>query len=120
MKIHIEDNSTTKDIKTKFSQYYPFLKLEFFTKPHKEKEASKKEDLIIGEKLIADIRTVNNEGDLIITPQSKVSEVEQGFEDNFGIHVQVFRKSGRLWLETISTDGWTLREQNEVGKDMDS
>lgn len=120
MKLHIEENSTTNDIKAKFSQYYPFLKLEFFTKPHKEKEASKKDDLIKGEKLISEIRTVSNEGDLIITPQSRVSEVEQGFEDSFGIHVQVFRKSGRLWLETTSTDGWSLKEQNEVGKDMES
>jgi len=120
MKIHIEDNSTTDEIKAKFSRVYPFLKLEFYTKPHGEKEGSRKEDLIKGSKKIGEIRTIHNEGDLIITPMSKVSDVEQGFEKKFGIHVQVFRKSGNLWLETTATDGWTLKEQNEVGMDMDS
>lgn len=120
MKIHIEDNSLTNLIKEKFSRVYPFLKLEFFSKAHKEGEASKKEDIISSSSLLVDIRSKHNEGDFIITPQSKVSEVEQGFESQFGIHVQVFRKSGNLWLETTSTDGWTLLEQNEVGMDMES
>ncbi len=63
---------------------------------------------------------MHNEGDFILTPTSTVSEVEQGFETLFGIHTQVFRKSGRLWLETTSTDSWSLKEQNEVGLDMES
>ncbi len=120
MKIHIEDSSTTAEIKEKFSTFYPFLKLEFYTKAHKDNEGSKREDLIAGIKEIKDIRTVHNEGDFIITPSSTVTEVEQGFETLFGVHVQVFRKSGRLWLETTATDSWSLKEQNEVGMDMES
>jgi hypothetical protein len=30
--------------------------------------------------------------------------------------VQVFRKSGKVWLETTVTDGWTLEEQNLQGE----
>ncbi len=120
MKIHINDSSTTKEIKEKFSRVYPYLKLEFFNKPHGEKEASVKEDLIKGDKTIGEIRTKRNEGDLIIHPTTKAGELEQAFEDKFGIHVQVFRKSGRIWLETTSTDNWTLKEQNEVGMEMES
>ncbi len=120
MKIHIEDNSSTELIKEKFSKAYPFLKLEFFSSGHKEKENSKKEDLITSDSLLKDIRSKHNEGDFIITPQSKVSEVEQGFESKFGIYVQVYRKSRNLWLETTSTDRWTLIEQNKVGMDMES
>ena len=41
-------------------------------------------------------------------------------EDQYGIHVQVFRKSKSLWLETTATDNWSLREQNKTGKEMES
>jgi hypothetical protein len=27
--------------------------------------------------------------------------------------VQVFRKSGKLWIQTTATDQWTLGEQNK-------
>jgi len=120
MKIHITDSSTTEEIKERFSRVYPFLKLEFYTKAHAENEGSKKEDLISGLKEIKEIRTVHNEGDFIITPETTAGEVEQGFERLFGIHIQVFRKSGRLWLETTATDGWPLKEHNEIGMDMES
>ncbi len=120
MKIHIEDNVSTEDIKKKFSRVYPYLKLEFFTKKHAEGEGSGKDSLIKEDVKIAEIRTKHNEGDFIITPASTVTEVEQGFESKFGINVQVFRKSHNLWLETTATDNWTLKEQNETGMEMDS
>jgi hypothetical protein len=47
-----------------------------------------------------------------------VSKVEMGFQESFGISVQVFRKSGKVWLETSATDCWTLEEQNEQGAFM--
>jgi hypothetical protein len=32
--------------------------------------------------------------------------------------VQVFRQSGRVWLETTRTDDWTLAEQNKQGEEL--
>jgi hypothetical protein len=40
-----------------------------------------------------------------------VWQLEKQFEEGFGLHVQVFRKSGRTWLETSVTDDLTLVEQ---------
>lgn len=119
MKIHINDNISTEEIKAEFSKLYPYLKLEFYTQPHKNKESSNIKDLIKNNKLVSDIKTRQEEGYVNITPSSKVSNVEQDFEIKFGINVQVFRKSGKLWLETTKTDNWTLEKQNEVGKDME-
>jgi hypothetical protein len=34
------------------------------------------------------------------------------------LSVQVFRKSGKSWLETTFTDGWTLKKQNQEGIDL--
>jgi len=38
--------------------------------------------------------------------------------DRFGLAAQVFRKSGRVWLETIRTDNWTLNDQNKHGREL--
>jgi hypothetical protein len=31
---------------------------------------------------------------------------------------QVYRKSGKIWLETTVTDSWTLEEQNKQGESL--
>lgn len=120
MKIHIDNQISTKEIKEKFSLTYPFLKLEFFKTAHQEGEGSGKADLINEDASINDIRKPDTEGDFVFTPENTVTELEQGFETKFGIHVQVFRKSKSLWLETTTTDNWSLKEQNETGKEMES
>ena len=48
-----------------------------------------------------------------------VNELEQRFSDVYGLGVQVFRKSGNVWLETTVTDGWTLEQQNKQGESLD-
>lgn len=120
MKIHIDSNVGIEDVKKLFNDVYPFLKLEFFKFSHDEGEASRKLDLIKDDVSLDDIRTKYNENGLDISPENSVNDVEQGFEELFGIHAQVFRKSKNLWLETTVTDNWTLREQNQTGKDMES
>jgi hypothetical protein len=45
-----------------------------------------------------------------------VTELESRFNTIYGLSVQLFRKSGRAWLETTVTDGWTLEEQNNEGE----
>ena len=48
----------------------------------------------------------------------KVNELEKIFKDRFNLAVQVFRKSGNLWLETTMTDNWTLQQQNNHGGEI--
>jgi hypothetical protein len=44
--------------------------------------------------------------------------LEKVFQDNLGLYVQVFRKSGKVWLETTATDNWSLFKQNEEGQEL--
>jgi hypothetical protein len=44
-----------------------------------------------------------------------VNYLEQTFSNTYGLGVQVFRKAGHNWLETIETDSLTLEEQNLLG-----
>ena len=53
-----------------------------------------------------------------IEERMKVSELEKLFKDKFKLAVQVFRKSGNLWLETTMTDNWSLLQQNNHGREI--
>lgn len=118
MELHIEDSIRIEDLKDQFADRYPYLKLEFFNHSHHQGRGSPKSDMITGDLTFGEIRKKHNEGDLIIKSEMKVNIVEQEFENKYGIHAQIFRKSGDLWLETSATDSWTLKEQNETGASM--
>jgi hypothetical protein len=40
-----------------------------------------------------------------------VEEIEGIFNNKFGLNIQLFRKLGNVWIETVNTDNWTLKEQ---------
>jgi len=115
MELHIEDLKKLEDVKNEFSARYPYLKLEFFYHSHPEGKGSPKSDMIVGDHTFGEIRTIHNEGDISIKSDMSVNFIEREFENKYGIHAQIFRKSGDLWLETSATDSWTLKEQNETG-----
>ena len=118
MEIHIDDKKRLNDLKSEFSQLYPFLKLEFFHHSHKVGSGSPKSDMITSNPVIGEIRSKHNEGNMVINGDLSVNMVEQEFERKYGIHAQVFRKSGNIWLETSATDDWSLNEQNVMGREM--
>ncbi len=118
MEILIDDNRTLQDLQEEFSAKYPFLKLEFFSKAHAEGDASPKSEMITENHKLGEVRTNHKQGSITIHSEMKVSDLENDFEDLFGIHIQVFRKSGDLWLETSATDSWSLKEQNSTGEEM--
>ncbi len=120
MKLHIDDSKKIAEIQDEFIAVFKHIKIEFFTKAHIEGEGSSKNDLIDSSKKLGEIRLKHNEGDLIISREMLVSEVEALFEDKFGIHAQIFRKQGDNWLLTTSTDNWTLEKQIETAEFMSS
>ena len=54
----------------------------------------------------------------IIDENLTVAEMEMGFKKQFGVNMQVYRKSGNVWIETTLTDKWTLKKQNQEGEQM--
>ncbi len=112
MKITIKDDQTIREIQENFSNLFPYLKIEFFTKPHKKFSGSRKENIIDPEKNIGSCRSVHGSGALQITAETKVSNLEKELMEHFGLFAQVFRKSGKVWIETTVTDDWTLAKQN--------
>ncbi|MBK7233326.1 MAG: hypothetical protein IPH93_13950 [Saprospiraceae bacterium] len=112
MKISIKDSLTIEEIKDQFSKKFPYLKIEFFTKPHKKFTGSKKENMIPTDVTIGESRSVHSIGELIIDEHTKVAHLEKEMLEKFGLFAQVFRRSGKVWIETTVTDDWTLEKQN--------
>lgn len=118
MKITINDQRTIFAIQEEFNTTFPYLKLEFFSKPHTKGGGTAKKFIKHNSNTLGECRTVHNSGDITITPSMSVAELEQRFADVYGLGVHVFRKSGTSWLETTVTDNWTLEEQNNQGEDL--
>ena len=116
MIIEINKNRAIADLQYDFSRLYPFLKLDFY------KNTSGKLGSIVKHKLnktmLLNIAGNQKEGDLEITDFMSVGELEKTFQNRFGMAVQVSRKSGTIWLETTMTDNWTLKQQNEHGREL--
>jgi hypothetical protein len=118
MNIEINSSKSIENIQRSFNSAYPYLKLEFFTQAHEKGQATAGKYMVNPKKLIGDYSKENITSSLNVTDSMTVFELEKLFESNFGLHVQVFRKSGRIWLETTATDDWTLQSQNEQGKEL--
>ena len=111
----ITDDKKLKDIQSEFNNKFPYLKLEFYSVAHEAMNGSPDVFKIYNENTIGGIRSIHNEGDLSINGHLKVSTLESNFKEKYGLNVQVYRRSYNLWIQTISTDDWTLTEQNELG-----
>lgn len=109
------------EIQEEFSQEYPFLKIEFFKNGEVRKERYPAHLMIANQFSLKEAWFKNKkEGYMNISESMTVSELENIFMDSYGLSVQVFRKSGNLWLETTMTDGWTLKQQNDHGQEISS
>ena len=119
MDIIITDRDTISEIKTEFNKHFPFLKLEFFeANPYGENKFSPQSIIKDDKKTIGEIRHIHHPVSISINAHLKVSSLEVHFREYADIYLQVFRKSGNVWLETTSTDDWTLAEQNKKGEEM--
>lgn len=118
MKIAISDNKKIVTIQEEFNTAFPYLKLEFFSKPHRTNMGSAKKLIKSNNVTLGECRGVHKKGEIKITPSMTVSDLEQRFYELYGLGVQVFRQSGKVWLETTVTDGWTLEEQNSQGESL--
>jgi len=116
MIIEVKQNKTIADVQDNFCQFYPFLKLDFY------KKTSGRIGAVLRQKLIKTtlLNAAGNgkEGELEISDSMTVGQLEKSFYDRFGMVVQVSRKSGTLWLETTMTDSWTLKQQNDHGREL--
>ena len=118
MKIEIIGSRPILAIQQEFNRVFPLLKIEFFTRSHTKGKPTSAKFIVKPGKFLRDFGVPENQAELEITGDTTVFELEKTFRERFSLNVQVFRKSGRIWLETTATDDWTLDSQNEQGKEL--
>lgn len=119
MQLSIKSERQIADVQQDFSSAYPFLKIEFF-----------RNDLTRKSRYPANLKISNHarvreawiwkkdSGQIDLSDSMTVLQLEEALMDEFGLSVQVFRKSGNIWLETTMTDNWTLKQQNDHGREI--
>lgn len=114
MKLTINYQTSLDEIQKEFSLRFPNLQLRFFSLIHPDGTNSPKEELSSHLKL-DEVRKVQGTGTVSLDADQSVAKLEADFRVHFGINAQVFRRAGKGWLETTSTDSWPLEKQNEFG-----
>ena len=117
MTISLSKNRKLKEIQHEFTTIFPYLKIDFFNVLHNIEEVTSNKFMIDNDKLIGDFVKSNDNQKVSVDPKMTVSHFEQSFNP-LGIGVQVFRKSGKIWLETGATDSWSREDQNKEGESI--
>jgi PAS domain-containing protein len=117
MILKITENTTAKELQEEFAKRFPYLKIELYSTAHKAGEGSPLKNQLPLHTNIGQVTGSSLKGIIEVNGLTKVSELEQQFQDIFGISAQVFRKSNHSWLQTTATDSWTLGEQNNHARE---
>lgn len=115
MKMLIHHHDTIEQVQRSFNAVFPYLKLEFFTRPHEKGRPTEKQYMVNVKRTVDSCNPDLKDAEVLIPTAMTVQELEAVFQHELGLYIQVFRKSGKVWLETTATDDWTLLKQNEEG-----
>lgn len=117
MYILLSPDKTISEIQDLFTGKYPYLKLQFYKRRWLDKsDPDKKISLPRTGSLKA--AGLKQSGIVDVKNDMTVGALENALNDQFGLNVQVARKSGTLWLETTMTGRWSLQKQNEHGREI--
>jgi hypothetical protein len=116
MHLVINDKTTLREIQNVFATFYPYLKIEFYSKRHERYESSDESREIEPNILIGDIKAAHISGLLEVLPSHKVWQVEKEFQERFGLSIQILRKEKNHWEQTTGMDDFTLKQLNEFGR----
>ena len=118
MKIIIASSRLLSEIQKEFNDQFPFLKIEFFRSAMPRLSKWNAANRISPNVEINRCQILNKEGEIHLGEETKVEDLENVFQKEFNLNAQVFRRSGNIWLETTMTDKWTLKQQNDHGREI--
>ena len=116
MQLTISRNKLIINLQQDFNKAFPFLKLEFYSKPHLLYESSDERDVLPDEKMLKEIKDIHIDGIIDIQPTEKVADLEFDFQRRFGLPVQVLRLEHGQWCQTTGMDAFTLKDVNQFSK----
>lgn len=119
MQLNISAERSIEEVQREFTSVFPFLKIEFFSNGLVRQQCYPAHLKLAPHTMLKNAwKWKKDLGVLEISENMTVLELENAFMDQFGLSVQVFRKSGNVWLETTMTDHWTLKQQTDHGREI--
>ncbi len=119
MNIEIRPEMKIEEVQTAFAKRFPFLKLNFFKSKPKDDKSYSAKDLLNPSQRLVDVSDMKSNSVLLIDGLMTVTELEKQGQEKLGLHIDVFRKSGKVWLKTSASDQWTLDEQNKEARESE-
>jgi hypothetical protein len=114
--MEIHDHTYIKEIQKTFSDFYPFLSLNFYTGHHGKYESSSEKNWIDPNRKIGEERSSHLSALIEIQPHYHVADVEREFMDRLGLSVQVMKKEKEQWEQTTGLDNLSLKDLNILGR----
>jgi len=106
MKIDITEDTLLSNVQAGFSFFYPSFRLEFFrSQPNPEVPTH----LLQPNQKIGDVTYGLQEGSIRLNDGLTVGELEEIFNDRFGLHVHVFRKDDNDVFSALVPGDFPLR-----------
>jgi hypothetical protein len=137
MKFQFDRPPLLTALQEEFSNSYPFLKIAFLETLNRnamnsisrnpgsrDKETAQAGEVYSSEnRMLEQQRIRRSARDLLrqelgVSGSMQVIELEKLLETYFGLPARILRKSGNLWIETLYSKQWTLRQQNDHGEDI--
>lgn len=118
MLLRIDHTSTIADIQKQFNHCFPYLKLQFTSQHISPGSQHVKKTILPEDTPLSKLTDVPLPSEIHIEGEMTVTDVENYFEQSTGLHAQIFRSSGNLWLITTATDQWSLNKQNQEGEEL--
>jgi len=115
MILDIKSTITIEDLQNSFHQKFKGLKIEFYNNPHNVNEGSSLTEQYDGQIKLEKLLAGDQENEIEILPSNTVFEIEDKFKKQLGLNAQIFRRSKDVWLQTSTTDQWTIEVQNQKG-----
>jgi hypothetical protein len=110
-----EGHPLLHDVQEELTRRYPYLKIKTpaiqIPGLRRTLDSSASPEKVSGDEVTGDWL----EQELGLSHAMTVQELEEAIALWFGINVQVFRRSGKYWIETRMTRSWTLKQQNDHG-----
>lgn len=115
IKIDLENINTVGEFQQTFNEIFPYLKI-IFIRPGNNSKRSLKHELS-PTTLFKDLN-LKRAVSFFVDKNGSIRDFENYTREQLGAEVQIFRKAGSHWLDTLYTNDWSIEKQNEVGREL--
>jgi hypothetical protein len=111
-KIEISNQRKIKSVQNEFSEFFPHLKLEFYTM-HPSSIYERIKEYLDNKKSLEKCRDSGKDGFIYMDEDMKANELKTTLKNDFGLNIEIFHKTGKdQWSNEPIPNHQLLKEIN--------